>query len=380
MDVKQPYQFALVDQRGGLIGEEFIDVIDSWDGVERWWRRQRGSSEILIGYIGYEKGFRFMEAPRQSRVWQTKKDQLNLPRVLFGRFGRGQRLRHQQIKARQTQTRGQVALTLQRHINEVSYTNMFERAQQYIRQGDIYQVNLSHRLEFHTTAAPADLFWHVFSQQPTPYAAYIQLPDYAILSYSPELFLRVHDGRVETRPMKGTRPRGRTSAQDARLREELFTSVKERAELDMIIDVHRNDLNRTARTGSVRVVRRREIVPYNTVWQAQARIVSEMARGYSPLDVMQTCFSAGSITGAPKLRAMEIIHELESVPRHIYCGSIGYITSRGDMKFNVAIRTGVLHQQTLYYSVGGGITFDAHAKTEWVETLAKAKIMKARFQ
>ncbi len=175
--------------------------------------------------------------------------------------------------------------------------------------------------------------------------------------------------------MKGTQPRGRTVAEDSRRRHHLLTSEKERAELDMIIDVHRNDLAHTARPGSVRVIRRRELIPYRTVWQAQARVQARLQRGYSPLDLLATCFPAGSVTGAPKLRAMEIIHQLEPTPRHVYCGAIGYLTARGDMEFNVAIRTGILQNNTFYYYVGGGITLDSTLTKEWAETFAKAAII-----
>lgn len=367
MPSKTPYQFALVDQRHILSGEQLIGLIDSWAGVERWWRQRRHTSEILIGYISYEQGHHFIEAPKKSVLWRPHTDPLTLPPVLFGRFQRGVRYR-----LRLPPALPKPQLTRQQHITKSTYQTMFHQAQEHIRMGDIYQVNLSHRLQFTTPATPADLFWQMYAQQPTPYAAYIQLPNYSIVSSSPELFLQLKNNRVETRPMKGTRPRGHTPHQDNTVRQELLQSVKERAELDMIIDVHRNDLQRTAQTGSVRVTRRRELMPYQTVWQTQARITAQLKRGYSPLDLITTCFPAGSVTGAPKLRSMEIIHQLEQQPRHVYCGAIGYITGHGDMAFNVAIRTGIHHKRKLYYYVGSGITTDSDLTKEWQETLHKA--------
>lgn len=369
MPNKDSYQFALVDQHQLLSGDQLIDLIDSWDGLERWWRNRRNTQEILIGYISYEQGYQFMDAPQSSVLWRKKLDQLTLPPVLFGRFRRGTR-----YHLRLPPTLPTPSLGTPQSMSQIAYKKIFRRAQQYIKLGDIYQVNLSHRLVFaNPTIQPADLFWQMYAQQPTAYAGFIQLPDYAILSSSPELFLRVKDQQVETRPMKGTRPRGRTATQDQKLQRELLNSRKELAELDMIIDVHRNDLQRTAQTGSVRVQRRRELIPYHTVWQAQARIVAKLKKSYSPLDLIRTTFPAGSITGAPKLHAMEIIHELEAAPRHVYCGAMGYITARGDMSFNVAIRTGIHHRQKFYYYVGGGITTDSVLSAEWQETFNKAR-------
>lgn len=371
MPNKDLYQFVLVDQRQLLGGDHLIDIIDSWEGVERWWQHRRHTQEILIGYISYEQGYQFIGAPSNSVVWRPKTDDLKLPPVLFGRFKRGTRYRLRLP----TTAHAKPHFTRQQRISQTAYTRMFQSAQRHIRLGDIYQVNLSHRLELTTSAPlkPAELFWQMYVQQPTPYAGYIQLPNYAILSSSPELFLSLKDRRIETRPMKGTQPRGRTATQDQKLQNELLHSSKEQAELDMIIDVHRNDLQRTAQTGSVRVQRRRELIPYNTVWQAQARIVAKLNKSYSPLDLIRTTFPAGSITGAPKFRAMEIIHELEATPRHVYCGAMGYITAQGDMTFNVAIRTGIYHKSKLYYYVGGGITTDSVLKAEWAETLHKAQ-------
>ncbi|EKD76096.1 MAG: hypothetical protein ACD_43C00226G0004 [uncultured bacterium] len=370
MSIKPSYRFALIDSRYTVSGDGLIDIVDSWDGVERWWRQRKSQTEILIGYIGYEQGYKFIEAPRNSILWQKKPDSLTMPPVYFGRFRRTVRQR-----TKPPAVTKQALLKNSQLINQRSYQNMFATVQRHLRAGDIYQANIAARLNGLATTTPIESFWQIFGRQPVSYGAYIQTPEFSIASGSPELFLRIQGASIETRPMKGTCPRGQTRAQDDKLKQDLLHSIKEQAELDMIIDVHRNDLAKTCKPGSVRVIRRREFVPFTTVWQAQARISAERQRQFSPLDTITTCFPAGSVTGAPKLRAMEIIHELEPVPRQVYCGAIGYIKATGDAEFNVAIRTAILKNQQLYYYAGGGITIGSTATAEWQELLNKKTVI-----
>lgn len=366
MVAKSDYRFSLIDPRYTVTGEGLVEVMCSWSDVERWWRRPKSRNEILIGYIGYEQGYRFVEAPQTSVVWQAKPDVMCLPPVFFGRFRRARK--DSTIPPRQIIN---APLKLKSTLDQRTYAHLFATVQRHLRIGDIYQANVAYRLNAPYLGSAADAFWQLFDRQPVPYGAIIETPQFGIAADSPELFLRLAGQKVETRPMKGTRPRGRTTTLDVRAKTDLQNSSKEQAELAMIVDVHRNDLARTCLPGSVRVKRRRELLPYSTVWQAQARIVGQRHRGYSPLDTITTCFPAGSVTGAPKLRAMEIIHQLERYPRQVYCGAIGYIAAGGDAEFNVAIRTAQICAQQLYYYVGSGITVGSNLVDEWGELKQK---------
>ena len=205
-------------------------------------------------------------------------------------------------------------------------------------------------------------------KQPTPYAALINTPDIKIVSNSPELGVRIDHQTIICQPMKGTRPKTAD-------KKELVESKKDQAELDMITDVVRNDLAQFAVPGSVKVKRRRQIVGFNTVWQAQSVIQAKRPKSIHTLEVMKALLPYASVTGAPKKRAVEILQELEAYPRGVYCGAIGYIAGRNRAEFNVAIRTAVLKNNQLHYSVGGGITFDSDPKAEFQETLDKAAIL-----
>jgi para-aminobenzoate synthetase component 1 len=243
-----------------------------------------------------------------------------------------------------------------------------------IAGGEVYQVNLSQRLEGEWTATAWEAYERLRQASPVPFGAFLQLePDLAILSASPERFLRLDGGRVETRPMKGTRPRGSSHQDDVRLADELRSSSKDRAENAMIVDVLRNDLGRVCRTGSVTVEQMCALEGYATVWQMVSTVVGELPPESDALDLIRACFPGGSITGAPKIRAMQLIEELETVRRGVYCGAIGYLSATGAMDSSVAIRTVVLDGRRLLLPVGGGIVADSDPEAEYQESLIKAR-------
>jgi para-aminobenzoate synthetase component I len=261
------------------------------------------------------------------------------------------------------------------NLDRAAYGAAFRRIKDYIRAGDCYQVNLARRF-----AAPAaGDGWAAYRRlrelNPAPFAAFVSTPYGQILSSSPERFLAVRDGRVETRPIKGTRPRGDTPEGDSALAQELAGSLKDRAENLMIVDLLRNDLGRVCRPGSVRVPQLFAVESYATVHHLVSAVTGDLAPGRDAIDLLRACFPGGSITGAPKIRSMEIIEELEPHRRGVYCGSIGYIGYDGGMDSNIAIRTLVYNQGVMRCWAGGGIVNDSLEHEEFQETLDKAAAM-----
>ena len=260
-------------------------------------------------------------------------------------------------------------------LNFGDYARAFARVRDYIAAGDIYQVNLTMQMRASVQGSVLGLYGALRNRQPVAHGALVNLPDCpAILSRSPELFFATDaQGRIETRPMKGTAPRASNPAHDAALKLELQNSIKNRAENLMIVDLLRNDLSRVCQPGSVRVPQLYAIESYATVHQMVSQVTGEMLPGTRPSDIFAALFPCGSITGAPKIRAMEIIHELESGPRGIYCGAIGWLGPDGSAAFNVAIRTLQLAGDEARFGVGGGIVADSTPAGEYEEALWKAR-------
>jgi para-aminobenzoate synthetase component 1 len=250
-----------------------------------------------------------------------------------------------------------------------------QKIQEYIREGDVYQVNLTMGFDVRTDARPEELYCRLRQISPSGHAAFLRWGDSAIISSSPELFLNLRDGAVTTRPIKGTRPRTSQSALDARFRAELERSAKDRAELAMIIDLLRNDLGRVCDYGSVQVEDEGSVEAHPTVFHRVATISGRLRRDSDWCDVLAAAFPCGSITGAPKIRAMQIIEELEPTPRGVYCGAIGYIGLDGGMQLSVAIRTMVQHGNQVRLNAGSGIVADSMAEQEYEETMAKTCAM-----
>ena len=253
------------------------------------------------------------------------------------------------------------------------YEAAVERALAYIRAGDVYQVNLSQRFLAECHADPFDVYLFLRAQSPAPFAAYLRGPDFAVLSSSPERFLRYQpqERSIETRPIKGTRPRGACPESDCALAQELLASEKDRAENLMIVDLERNDLGRVAQVGSVRVAGLWELETYATVHHLTSTVQARLRTDRDAVDLLRATFPGGSITGAPKIRAMEIIDELETVARGVYTGAIGYIGFNGSMDLSIAIRTMVIKDGEASFHVGSGIVADSDPGLEYEETLHK---------
>jgi para-aminobenzoate synthetase component 1 len=254
------------------------------------------------------------------------------------------------------------------------YLEAVQRVREYIVAGDIFQANLSQRLEAALAEPPWTLYRRLRVRNRAPFAAFLDFPDGTILSASPERFLRVDGGgRVETRPIKGTRPRGLGPEHDAALGAALIESDKDRAENLMIVDLMRNDLSRVCAPGTVRVDELFALEHFATVHHLVSTVVGALKPGTDALDLLRAAFPAGSITGAPKLRAMEVIAELEPSTRGVYCGAIGYWSVGGQLDCSVAIRTAVVRAGQIYFNAGGGIVADSDPEQEYLETLDKAR-------
>jgi para-aminobenzoate synthetase component 1 len=260
------------------------------------------------------------------------------------------------------------------------YLKAILKAKEYIAAGDIYQVNLSQKFSARVYTSAFHLYKTVRRLNPAPFASFFDCGDAVIISTSPERFLRISNRWVETRPIKGTRPRGSNRAEDDRLKAELLTSAKDRAELIMIVDLERNDLGRVCDYGSVSVPVLFTLEQYATVFHLVSTVTGRLKQGNDHLDCIRAAFPGGSITGAPKIRAMEIIDELEPRPRGIYTGSLGYLGFNRQTDLNILIRTMLYRNGTIHFQVGGGIVADSDPAMEYEETLHKGKALLAALQ
>ncbi len=264
-------------------------------------------------------------------------------------------------------------------VREPSFTSTFTRSQyvaavsktiDFIRAGDIFQANLSQRFSIGLRDQPRNIYQRLLAASPAWFGACLQFPGFAVISNSPEMFLHLtRDRKVTTRPIKGTRPR------EAGMHEQLLASGKDIAELNMIVDLHRNDLGRVCSIGSVKVVEPRTIEEHPTVYHGVATIEGQLREDVGLVDLLRATFPPGSVTGAPKIRAMQIIDELEPVRRGPYCGAIGHINADGSMLLSVAIRTMIIKDSVAHVHVGGGVVADSDPAEEYEETLVKARAM-----
>ena len=256
---------------------------------------------------------------------------------------------------------------------EENFKAAVKTAQAYIIEGDIMQVVLSQRISQQFTAPPLSLYRALRSLNPSPYMFYYDMGDHHVVGASPEILVRLDDGVVTSRPIAGTRPRGKTREQDLALADELLADPKERAEHVQLMDLGRNDVGRVAQVGTVTVTDNMMIERYSHVMHIVSNVEGKLKPGLDAIDVLKATFPAGTVSGAPKVRAMEIINELEPSKRGIYAGAVGYLGFNGDMDVAIAIRTGVIKDNMLYVQAGAGIVADSVPQSEWDETQNKAK-------
>ncbi|OGS91029.1 MAG: anthranilate synthase component I [Gallionellales bacterium GWA2_60_18] len=256
---------------------------------------------------------------------------------------------------------------------EAAFKAAVEKAKRYIFDGDIMQVVLAQRMSQPFSAPPLSLYRALRSINPSPYMFYYDMGDHHVVGASPEILVRLEGDTVTVRPIAGTRPRGKTPQQDAALAEELLADPKELAEHLMLIDLGRNDIGRVAQNGTVKLTEKMVIERYSHVMHIVSNVEARLKPGYSAMDVLKATFPAGTVSGAPKVRAMEIIDELEPSKRGIYAGAVGYLGFNGDMDVAIALRTAVVKDNTLYVQAGAGIVADSVPDNEWIETQNKAR-------
>ena len=425
-----PYPFllhsSLDDERArwSFFGADPFAVFrgDDYPSARALWRRLSAQTQAsdpaptvvpftggLVGYWAYDFGRRLERLPAQAR------DDLGLPDVILAfydvigafdhrtrqawlfssglplddalRAGRAQQRLDQFMRLVTTGRRGGSGFRRRAPVRPVStfepadYRRAIEQIQSHIRAGDIFQANLSQRWTVEIDETPPDrtaltLHESLALVSPAPFAAYFGATDHALASASPERFLELRGRHVETRPIKGTRPRHPDAEEDRRLRAELLESAKDRAENVMIVDVLRNDLGRVCDTGTVRVAGLCELESFPQVHHLVSTVVGDLREGLDAFDLLHACFPGGSITGAPKIRAMEILEGIEPVRRHLYTGAIGYVDWSGDADWNVAIRTAEILPKAIHFAAGGGITAESDPEAEHQETLVKAEGMR----
>lgn len=341
---------------------EFDDVIDAA-------ARALAEGKWLAGYFAYETGFLFEEKLRPLLPAGRR-----APLVCLGVFAE---------PASQRETArlhfcpaGPASIdAVEPAWSLADYRGRFERLRQHLRQGDCYQANLTFPMRARYSGEALSLLAALRARQPVTHAAFVDLEGPVILSRSPELFFKVtRDGVIESRPMKGTAPRGKKPEEDDRLRRFLETDPKNRSENVMIVDLLRNDLSHVCEAGSVQVPVLFRVESYATVHQMISHVRGRLSPGTGLRDIFAALFPCGSITGAPKMRAMELLHALEGTPRDVYCGAIGWAAPTGAMQFNVAIRTLSLYENgDAVFNVGGGVIFDSTAEAEYEECLLKSR-------
>jgi para-aminobenzoate synthetase component 1 len=415
-EFERPHFVLLESSLGGrysIAALDPVDVIEAHDGVsflEEFRERLRRMPAVdapdlpfaggWIGYLGYEL---YPETVAKVPARETTL----VPKAMFAFYDRFYLFDHVRNEGHWYQVgpggrgaaRGPLRRTLRRSPNDpppswpresdspppidalksnltrTDYLAAVRKIRDYIDAGDCYQVNFSQKFIAPVSCSGLRIYERLRELSPSPYAAFLNLGHAQILSSSPECFLEVDGRKVVTRPIKGTRPRGKDDASDAALKEELLSSPKDRAELLMITDLERNDLGKVCRTGSVRVRDLRSVETYPQVHHLVSTIEGELEEGRDVVDLLRATFPGGSITGAPKIRAMQLIRELEPHAREVYCGAIGYASLNGKAQFNVAIRTMVVKDGRAHFWSGGGIVADSDPEAEYEETLIKARGM-----
>lgn len=365
-------------QEGALLLEAPVDIVTctSLDDVPSSLARleaAQANGRFAAGFLAYELGFAFEEKLR----WRFQEN--GEPLLWFGLYERAQALSLNEAKLlleNAAEACGALVTPPAFDMDRSAYGRAFASVRDHLARGDAYQVNLTMRAHFGYQGAPERLFLDLLKRQPVEFAAFLRLEDRTVLSLSPELFLEREGDLLRTRPMKGTAPRGRTGAEDTRIARDLAADPKQRAENTMIVDLMRNDLSRIADTGSVKVTALCEAERYRSLHQMTSTIEARVPSATGFAAIVERLFPCGSITGAPKLRAMEIAHDLENGPRGVYTGSIGYLAPGGDFRLNVAIRTLVLRDGgSGEAGAGSGVVFDSGAAPEYDECLLKLKFM-----
>lgn len=342
-------------------------VSDPWQALEIFRSRYPG---YICGYLGYDlKNYR-------ENLTSNNLDPVKLPEMWMGSPLTVHILdENEEFGESELDFHDAFTVEIEQITEQKRYIQNVKRAQGYITEGDVYEVNLSHQIRASFEGDAFDLYENMRQRGPVPYGAYLKIGMSEICCASPERFLKKVGKEIISDPIKGTSPRGGNPQVDALILEQLRTSDKDRAENLMIVDLVRNDFNRVCEPGSVKVHSLFEIQSFGTVHQMVSRISGTLNKSVSDVESIAACFPMGSMTGAPKIRAMEIIEQLEGYKRGLYSGAIGFFAPNGDFNFNVVIRSAIIRDSNLYYSTGGAITSDSVAEMEWDETLIKMRAL-----
>lgn len=326
---------------------------------------KKHEKKLIIGYFSYDLAYELYDIKPKA------KDDLNLPDIYLLAFEKWETIKP--TNAKSPKTKKYPSKNFKPEISKSQYDKAYKKIKKYIKEGDIYQLNLTHRLKAQTETPSRELFVKTIKKNPVEFSAYIEEKEFQIISASPERFIKIKGNKIQTCPVKGTRPRGKTAKQDEKLKQELLKSEKEKAELNMITDLLRNDLGKVCKAGTVKVKGERLLSKCPTVWHTYSDIIGELKKEITPVQALISMLPGGSITGCPKKRAIEIIDELEPKTRSLYTGVIGYIMPyQKELDFSIAIRTIIKKGDKLYLQVGGGIVQDSKEQDEYDETLQKA--------
>ncbi|PYE24566.1 aminodeoxychorismate synthase subunit I [Rhizobium sp. PP-F2F-G20b] len=329
----------------------------------------KAAGHWLAGFMAYEAGYLF-----EDRLAPLAPENRETPLLCFGVFEHPAEASHPLGQPRRRRDNTPFLTSARAAWDLPAYRNRFDRLHRHLRQGDCYQANLTMPITARWNGDPLDAFWSLIERQPVRYGAFVHLDGPTLLSRSPELFFRIADGMIETHPMKGTAARGASPAEDEAIVAAMLADGKTQAENRMIVDLLRNDISRITKVGTLDVPRLFDIETYPTVHQMVSHVQARLSPGLAIADIFRALFPCGSVTGAPKIRAMEILSTLETGPRDAYCGAIGHIAPNGDMRFSVAIRTlSLFDTGEAIFHVGGGIVYDSTAEAEYAECLLKAR-------
>lgn len=354
-----------------------------------------------IGYLGYDFGLRanelsshhpkdvdipdgififyehfIIEDLKSRKIYLTAAERLNNGAESLGALEKDLAERLNKRTSNQSSAKMETRnFKMRSDFEKEEYLEAINKVINYIVEGDIYITNLTRQILVESQVQPYEMFLHLHMNNPAPFSGYLNFGDFKIVCSSPERFLKLADGIAETRPIKGTRKRGETPEEDNALRTELLHSSKDQSELLMIVDLERNDLNKVCEPGSVKVTQLFDVEAYTTVFHLVSTIIGKLKEGLSSMDLLVAMCPGGSITGAPKRRAMEIIDEVEHSRRGLYTGSIGYLSLDNSCDFNIVIRTAVYKDGTYHLGVGGGITCESDLEFEFEETEQKAKAL-----
>lgn len=392
----------------GLSAHDIYSGNDNpWPSLEKFAETFKNTSSLntpftggVVGYLSYENyhSLETLNPPSFSLKTDLKKEEAPIPKYWFGKYDSvlvlepqkkkayltgldSSRIKKEQIKWIELleNTPSSIDPTspfksqLSPPIPFKVYEKKIDRIKKYLENGDIYQVNLTERFEAETSISSPFLYHRLRQISPAPYAAFINAGPFQILSASPESFLNLYKNTLETRPIKGTIRRDEDPKKDAQLREKLIHSAKDQAELLMIVDLERNDLGRICVPGSVKVEPLFALESFSQVHHLVATVKGKLKEGVTPVRALQSLFPGGSVTGAPKIRALEIIRELETSPRSVYTGALGFMGYNGNAQFNIPIRTLTKVEDKVYFHAGGGITIGSEPRAEYEEMLLKAE-------